>query len=113
MAEAESRLSGSQRAAIFLLGVGEDAAASIMRHMEPREVQRVGEAMAFLAGISKEQLAEVISEVHTKAGNVNPLGIGASEFAQRVMVQALGEDKARSMLSKVMPGKAKTRGIEA
>jgi flagellar motor switch protein FliG len=113
MAEAESRLSGSQRAAIFLLGVGEDAAASIMRHMEPREVQRVGEAMASLSGISNEQLAEVLSEFHTKAGNVNPLGIGASEFAQRVMVQALGEDKARSMLSKVMPGKAKTRGIEA
>lgn len=113
MAEAESKLSGAQRAAIFLLGVGEDAAASIMRHMEPKEVQRVGEAMASLAGVSNEQLAEVMSEFHNKAGSVNPLGIGASDFAQRVMVQALGEDKARSMLSKVMPGKAKTRGIEA
>jgi flagellar motor switch protein FliG len=29
------------------------------------------------------------------------------------MIQALGEDKARSMLSKVMPDGAKTRGIEA
>jgi flagellar motor switch protein FliG len=113
MAEAESKLSGAQRAAIFLLGVGEDAAASIMRHMEPREVQRVGEAMASLAGVSNEQLAEVMQDFHTRAGSVNPLGIGASDFAQRVMVQALGEDKARSMLSKVMPGKAKTRGIEA
>ncbi len=106
-------LSGAQRAAIFLLGVGEESAASIMRHMEPREVQRVGEAMASLAGVSDEQLTAVLTEFHDKAGAVNPLGIGASDFAQRVMVQALGEEKARSVLSKVLPGKAKTRGIEA
>jgi flagellar motor switch protein FliG len=62
MAEAESKLSGAQRAAIFLLGVGEESAAAIMRHMEPREVQRVGEAMASLAGISNDQLKEVLAE---------------------------------------------------
>ncbi|MFT4767496.1 MAG: flagellar motor switch protein FliG [Glaciecola sp.] len=113
MAEAGSKLSGAQRAAIFLLGVGEDSAASIMRHMEPREVQRVGEAMASLSGVSDDQLTEVLGEFNTKAGAINPLGMGASDFAQRVMIQALGEEKAKSMLSKVMPGKAKTRGIEA
>jgi flagellar motor switch protein FliG len=113
MADAASNLSGAQRAAIFLLGVGEESAATIMRYMEPREVQRVGEAMASLAGVSDEQLAEVLSEFNEKAGAVNPLGIGASDFAQRVMVQALGEEKARSVLSKVLPGKAKNRGIEA
>ncbi|MEE4277797.1 MAG: flagellar motor switch protein FliG [Halieaceae bacterium] len=113
MAESGSKLSGAQRAAIFLLGVGEQSAASIMRHMEPREVQRVGEAMASLSGVSDEQLKEVLTEFQEKAGAVNPLGIGASGFAQRVMIQALGEEKARSVLSKVMPGQAKNRGIEA
>jgi len=113
MAEAGSKLSGAQRAAIFLLGVGEESAAAIMRHMEPREVQRVGQAMASLSGISDDDLQAVLSDFHEKAGAVNPLGIGASDFAQRVMVQALGEEKARSILSKVMPDKARTRGIEA
>ncbi|MEE4108693.1 MAG: flagellar motor switch protein FliG [Halieaceae bacterium] len=113
MAEAASKLSGAQRAAILLLGVGEESAATIMRHMEPREVQRVGEAMASLSGVSDDQLAEVLSEFNEKVGAVNPLGIGASDFAQRVLVQALGEDKARSVMSKVAPGKSKSRGIEA
>ena len=110
---AEATLTGAQRAAIFLLGVGEEAAAAIMRHMEPREVQRVGEAMASLAGVSNAQVEEVLREFHQDAGNVNPLSIGASDFTQRVMVQALGENKARTMLSKVLPGKQQTRGIEA
>ena len=113
MAEAgRAKLSGAQRAAIFLLGVGEESAAGVMRHMEPREVQRVGQAMAALKGITDNDLASVIEEFHNLASAVNPLGIGASDFAQRVMVQALGEDKARGVLSRVMPGQAGTRGIE-
>lgn len=110
---ADAKLSGAQRAAIFLLGVGEDAAAAIMRHMEPREVQRVGEAMASLSSVSNQQVEEVLREFHSEASAVNPLGIGTPEFTQRVLIQALGESKARSMLSKVMPGKHQTRGIEA
>ena len=110
---AEKSLSGAQRAAIFLLGVGEETAAAVMRHMEPREVHRVGEAMASLSGVSNQEMESVLREFHEEASNVNPLGIGASDFTQRVLVQALGESKARSMLSKVLPGKQNTRGIEA
>ncbi|MEM0954978.1 MAG: flagellar motor switch protein FliG [Pseudomonadota bacterium] len=114
MAEAQANLSGAQRAAIFLLGVGEESAATIMQHMEPREVQSVGEAMASLAAVSNEQLAQVLTEFHEKAGQVNALGLEASEFAERVITQALGEQKARSMLAQVMPGKAqKNRCIES
>ncbi len=113
MAEAGLNLSGAQRAAIFLLGVGEESAASIMRHMEPREVQRVGEAMASLTAISDEQVTQVLSEFHEQAGAVNPIGLGAPDFAKRVMVQALGEAKARSVLAKVMPGQADSTGIDA
>lgn len=114
MAEAASKLSGAQRAAIFLLGVGEESAASIMRHMQPREVQRVGEAMSSLAGVSNDQVAQVLGEFNSSAGSINSIGIGASDFAKRVMVQALGEEKARSFMLRVMPGRDdSTRGIEA
>jgi len=40
----DQALSGAQRAAVFLLSLGEEAAASIMQHMDPREVQSVGRA---------------------------------------------------------------------
>ena len=51
MADANN-LSGAQRAAIFLLGVGEEAATQVMRHMSPKEVQQVGEAMATIAKLT-------------------------------------------------------------
>ncbi len=114
MAEpSESGLSGAQRAAVFLLGVGEQSATAIMRHMEPREVQRIGEAMASIATVSNEQVEAVLREFHQRSSALNPLGLAAPEFTRRVLTQALGESKARSMLAKVMPGKQQTSGIEA
>ncbi len=107
-----SELSGSQRAAIFLLGVGEQGAAAIMKHMAPKEVQRVGEAMAGLADVSNEQITSVAQDFAEQVNKVSPLGIGASDFTRRVMVEALGENRARNMLNKVMQGST-SRGMEA
>lgn len=112
MADLESELSGVQRAAIFLLGVGEEGAAAIMRYMEPKEVQSVGAAMASLSNISNEQISSVVQEFTEKINEINPIGVGASDFTRRVMVQALGENKARSMLSRVMQG-SRSKGMDA
>jgi flagellar motor switch protein FliG len=112
MADSAEELSGSQRAAIFLLGVGEQGAASIMKHMDPKEVQRVGEAMAGLADVSNEQIASVVQEFSETVDKVSPIGIGASDFTRRVMVEALGEKRARSMLNRVMQGRP-SAGIDA
>jgi len=108
-----SGLTGAQAAAVFLLGVGEESAATIMRYMEPREVQRIGEAMATLSTISNEQVEAVMRDFQVHANRVSPLGLGAPEFTRRVLIHALGESKARSMLSKVMPGQDQSRGIDA
>ena len=112
MADPVSELSGPQRAAIFLLGVGEVGAAAIMKHMAPKEVQRVGEAMACLQDVSNEQISEVVQEFSDKVSKVSPIGVGASDFTRRVMVEALGENKARNMLNRVMQGNS-TRGMDA
>lgn len=111
MSEAEE-LNGAQRAAIFLLGLGENGAASVMRHMEPKEVQRVGEAMTSLPEINDEQIDEVIKEFSDSVAKISPLSIGANNFTRRVMVQALGENKARNVLSQVMQGEG-ARGVDA
>lgn len=107
-----SKLSGAQRAAIFLLGIGEDAATSVMRHLEPKEVQKVGEAMASLPNISTEQVATVIGDFSKALEEQSPISFGAGEYAKRVMVQALGEDKARGVLAGVIK-KNGGKGLEA
>ncbi|HGX92207.1 MAG TPA: flagellar motor switch protein FliG, partial [Candidatus Tenderia sp.] len=40
------KMSGSERAAIFLMSLGEEAAAEVLKLLGPKEVQKVGAAMA-------------------------------------------------------------------
>ena len=106
-------MTGAQRAAIFLLGVGEDTATQIMRHMSPKEVQQVGEAMAAMKGLTNQNVEQVLRAFQQEASQINPLAITAPDFTKRVMIQALGEGKARSILSQVLDKPEEHSGVDA
>lgn len=112
MAEETADFSGAQKAAIFLLSLGEEGAANVMRHMQPKEVQAIGEAMANLGAVSDNHVQSVVSSFATEVEQVSPFGVGAEDFTRRVMVDALGETKARTVLGQVMQ-KGQSRGLES
>jgi flagellar motor switch protein FliG len=109
----ELNLKGAERAAIFLLGVGEEAATEIMRHMSAKEVQQVGEAMASISKLTNAQVESVLADFHEDSAEINPLGLEAPDFTRRVMTSALGQDKAQNILSQVLEKPDEHNGVEA
>lgn len=109
----EQNLSGAERAAIFLLGVGEEAATEVMRHMSAKEVQQVGEAMAMISKLTNNQVESVLADFHLESAEINPLGLDAPDFTRRVMTSALGQDKAQNILSQVLEKPEEHNGVEA
>lgn len=109
----ELNLKGAQRAAIFLLGVGEEAATEVMRHMSAKEVQQVGEAMASISKLTNAQVESVLADFHEESAEINPLGLEAPDFTRRVMTSALGQDKAQNILSQVLEKPEEHNGVEA
>ena len=57
----DNALTGVQRAAVLLLSLGEEDAAEVLKHMNAKEVQKLGIAMATISGVSREQVMHVIS----------------------------------------------------
>ena len=55
MAEQPRKLTGTEKAAVFLRSIGEEDAAQVLKHMGPKEVQKIGQAMATLRLLSKRQ----------------------------------------------------------
>ena len=102
MAEGKSKLTGTDRAAVLLLTLGEESAAEVLKHMGPKEVQRVGAAMASLENISQDQVNTVMAAFLKEAQTQTALGVGTEEYIRRVLVQALGETKARSLLDRIL-----------
>ena len=109
----EQNLSGAERAAIFLLGVGEEAATEVMRHMSAKEVQQIGEAMATISKLTNNQVESVLADFHLESAEINPLGLDAPDFTRRVMTSALGQDKAQNILSQVLEKPEEHNGVEA
>lgn len=107
-----SALDGVSKAAIFMMTLGEDGAAQVMKHLGPREVQRIGLAMTVLANVSREQVQETITDFAGFVQDHTSIGIGSDDYIRKVLVDALGPDKANAMVDQILSG-GKSKGLES
>lgn len=103
---------GIQKAATLMLALGEDAAAGVMKHLGPREVQKIGAAMASIGAIPHENIAKVLEEFKAEADISSSVGLDSDEYIRNVLTKALGDDKASSLLNRILGGKDAS-GIES
>jgi flagellar motor switch protein FliG len=108
----DAERSGTDRAAILLLTLGEQEAAQVLKHMGAKEVQRIGAAMAKLANVSREEVQSVIIDFSTSVESQTSVGVGAEDFLRKVLVDALGQEKASSIIDRISIGRS-TKGLEA
>ncbi len=108
----ELELSGLESSAILLLTLGEEEAAAVMKHMEPKEVQRLGLAMASLKNVTKEQVTHVVKKFYDIIQSATALGMETDEYIRNVLIKALGEDKASGLIDRILLG-GHIRGLEA
>ena len=105
-------LNGAQRAAVFLLSLGEEAAASIMQHMDPKEVQSVGRAMTELSSVSNDNLTQVIGNFVESLSTGSAVGYNPKEYVKNTLNKALGETKGRRMTNRILDGQD-AKGMDA
>lgn len=103
---------GVDRAAIFLLTLGEKEAAEVLRHMTPQDVQRVGTAMAQIADVSRDEVTGVVSDFMSEAERQTSLGTGNADFVRKALIDAMGEHQAAGLLDQILLGRA-SKGLES
>lgn len=110
--QAATELAGVDRAAILLMTLGEQHAAELLRHMEPREVQRIGAAMAKISNVRHEEVDTVLTDFCEMARKQTSLGAASHDFVKNVLVRALGREKAGSLMDRILDGD-NAQGVEA
>jgi flagellar motor switch protein FliG len=108
----DEKLSGVDKAAIFLMTLGEATAAQVIKYLGPREVQKIGTAMATLQNVSREMVKVSVDEFVVDMQKQTPLGIGNDDYIRKVLTDALGEEKAKSMIDRILIG-GSTKGLES
>jgi len=112
MNENIERLAGPERAAIFMMSLGETGAAEVLKHMVPKDVQKVGTAMAMLSNVSNASVSNVLTEFSSVIEDQSGVGIGSDDYIRNILVGALGEDKAGGVIDRILIGK-NAKGLES
>ena len=93
-----------EMAAVLLLSLGESHAARILQQMGPKEVQKVGAAMAELSNVRNDQVELVTTAMLSDVESQTGIGIGADDYIKATLVKALGADKAGGLIDRILMG---------
>ena len=109
---ADAKMSGTERAAILLMSLGEDAAAAVLKLMGPKELQKIGTVMATLNNIPRQQVDDVLSDFVKTVDEQTNFGFGNDEYVRKVLISALGQEKAGGLIDRILLGHS-SKGLEA
>lgn len=102
---------GLEDSAILLMSLGEERAADVFKHLQPKEVQRLGEAIARMKIVPHERVDKVLDRFNSDASDKSMLVGDTDEYVKSVLRKALGEDKANLLIDRIMQG-SDVSGIE-
>ena len=110
-AVAVPKLVGVDKAALLMLTLGEDVAAQILQHMNPKQVQVVGAKMSTMDHITRPMVEAVIDDFLDMLETQTALGIGNDSYIRGMLEKALG-DKAGNVIDRILMGSGRN-GLEA
>lgn len=102
---------GLDEGAILMLSLGEEEASEVFKHLSPKEVQKLGEAMSRQRGVSREKQDSVLQKFREAVDGQSSIGADSDAYLRSTLTKALGADKANFILDRILQG-ADTAGIE-
>jgi flagellar motor switch protein FliG len=102
---------GVEKSAILLLSLGQDDAAAVLKNLGPKDVQKLGQAMAALKQVSRARIEAVLDEFAEQTSQDTPVVID-NDMIKSLLNKALGDDRAAGIISRIMSVGNDMSGIE-
>ncbi len=86
------KLTGPQKAAIFLMVMGEEFTSQVYKYLDEDDIKRIGVEMAKLDYVPAEAVKKVLEEANIEAKEIMAdLSVSPEEFLKESLVKAYGE----------------------
>ncbi|HRD33435.1 MAG TPA: flagellar motor switch protein FliG [Rhodocyclaceae bacterium] len=102
---------GLEKSALLLMTLGSDEASEVLKHLGPREVQKLGMTMAGLPPQPRSRVEAILDELDLHAAKGAPIEPDEAHIRE-MLTKALGDDRAAHIISRIMHG-SDTAGIES
>jgi flagellar motor switch protein FliG len=94
-------LNGIRKAAILLVLLGEETAATIYRHLSQNQLQRLTQEIRDLNGVEPEVASEILEEYLRLSLAREYVTQGGESYARSLLVKAFGSEGAQLLLEQV------------
>ncbi|HLG87229.1 MAG TPA: flagellar motor switch protein FliG [Alphaproteobacteria bacterium] len=93
-------LSGPEKAAIFMLALGDDQATRLFAHMDDDEVREIAQTMANLGMISSNVVERLFHEFAEQMSSTGSL-VGSLASTERLLMKVMGKEKVDSIMEEI------------
>ncbi|MBI4791879.1 MAG: flagellar motor switch protein FliG [Deltaproteobacteria bacterium] len=93
-------LTGAEKAAIFLLTLGEDFTTEVFKRLEEDEIKAVGRQMSKMDKVDTEDIAALLREFKTDAGG-KEIYLSGDDMLETALKRALTGEKASEILDDI------------
>ncbi|MEW6427003.1 MAG: flagellar motor switch protein FliG [Thermodesulfobacteriota bacterium] len=97
---AGANLTGPEKAAIFLLTLGDDFTAQVFKRLAEDEIKMVGRQMSKIDHVEKEDIKALLSEFRSDEGG-DEIYLSGDDMLETALKKALSGDKANEILDEI------------
>jgi len=101
MVKREKGMSGKQKAALLLISLGPEVAASVYKSLTEEEVEKLTLEISGVKKVESSVKEEVIEEFHNIAIAQDYISQGGIGYAKTVLEKALGKEQAQAVINRL------------
>ena len=105
-------MNAAEKSAIVMLTLGDVLAAEVFKHLNAHEVKTISSSMVNMAGVTHDQMASVLRDFKNDSSEYAALSLNTNEYLRSVLVKALGEERASTLLEDLLDTHQGGNGIE-
>ncbi|HEX7553974.1 MAG TPA: flagellar motor switch protein FliG [Geothrix sp.] len=108
-----AKLTGSQKAAVLMVSLGDETAASIFKYLEEDGIQTISREIALTKNVQPEVAEEVMEEFHTMTQARSYISQGGIEYAKKLLIKSVGPEVARKIIDRLVKALESSAGFSS
>ncbi len=108
----DSDLEPLQKVAVMLMSLSSEESAQVLKHLDHKEVQKIGEAMAKMKNINQMQVENSFKSILSDAEDKTSLGVSSQDSIRNMIVSAFGESQGSTVADKILMT-SQSQGLES
>ena len=106
-----AKLTGMQKAAVLMVTLGDETAATIFKYLEEDEIQTISREIAITKHVQPEVAEEVMEEFHTMTQARSYISQGGIEYAKKLLIKSVGPEVARKIIDRLVKALESSAGF--